>query len=133
MGVIGLVANITAVWVLSSSRNHNLNLRAAFLEVVNDALGSVAVIISALVIGATGWTQADALAGILISLLIVPRAVAILRHAGSVRQGGGQKERRYDQSDRCTNHLSLLLDLSLRSSTRRDDWERRLSGHDHAE
>ena len=84
MGAIGLLANIASGAVLSASRDHNLNLRAAFLEVVNDALGSVAVIVSALVITATGWTQADALAGMLISILIIPRAVTILRHAGSV-------------------------------------------------
>ena len=59
-------------------------MRAAFLEVVNDALGSVAVIASALVIQYTGWTQADALAGMLISILILPRTLAILRQAGSV-------------------------------------------------
>ncbi len=84
MGVTGLLANIASVAVLSASRDHNLNLRAAFLEVVNDALGSVAVIVAALVIGAAGWTQADALAGMLISILIIPRAITILRHAGSV-------------------------------------------------
>jgi cobalt-zinc-cadmium efflux system protein len=84
LGVLGLGANITSVVVLSAGRGHNLNMRAAFLEVVNDAFGSVAVIVSALVIQYTGWTQVDALAGMLISVLIVPRAVTILRQAGSV-------------------------------------------------
>jgi cobalt-zinc-cadmium efflux system protein len=84
LGIVGLVANIVAVLVLSGGRGHNLNMRAAFLEVVNDAFGSVAVIVSALVIQFTGWTQADAVAGMLISVLILPRAVSILRQAGSV-------------------------------------------------
>lgn len=84
LGILGLTANIISVWVLSGSRGHNLNMRAAFLEVVNDAFGSVAVIVSALVIQYTGWTQADAVAGMLISVLIGPRAIAILRQAGSV-------------------------------------------------
>lgn len=84
LGIIGLAANIASVVVLSAGRGHNLNMRAAFLEVVNDALGSVAVIVSALVIAATGWTQADAIAGMTISVLIFPRAVKILRQAGSV-------------------------------------------------
>ncbi|MEA5116086.1 MAG: cation diffusion facilitator family transporter [Propionicimonas sp.] len=84
LGVVGLVANIASVLVLSRGRGHNLNMRAAFLEVVNDAFGSLAVIVSALVIRYTGWTQADAVAGMLIAVLIVPRAVAILRQAGSV-------------------------------------------------
>jgi len=84
LGVIGLVANTASILVLSAGRGHNLNMRAAFLEVVNDALGSIAVIVSAIVIATTGWTQADAIAGMTISVLIIPRAVKILRQAGSV-------------------------------------------------
>lgn len=83
-GVIGLVGNIASIAVLASARGANLNLRAAFLEVVNDALGSVAVIAGALVIAATGWLQADALAGMLISVLIVPRTLALLRETTGV-------------------------------------------------
>ena len=84
LGILGLVANFASVLVLSAGRGHNLNMRAAFLEVVNDAFGSLAVIISALVIQFTGWTRVDALAGMVIAVLILPRAVAILRQAGSV-------------------------------------------------
>jgi cobalt-zinc-cadmium efflux system protein len=84
LGIVGLGANVASVLVLAGGRGHNLNMRAAFLEVVNDALGSVAVIVSALVIQFTGWTQADAVAGMVISVLILPRALTILRQAGSV-------------------------------------------------
>lgn len=83
-GIVGLAGNIAAMLVLASGRSANLNLRAAFLEVVNDALGSVAVIISAIVIATTGWTRADAVAGMLISLLIVPRTVILLRETTHV-------------------------------------------------
>ncbi|MEE1622730.1 cation diffusion facilitator family transporter [Zafaria sp. Z1313] len=83
-GIIGLVGNIASMLVLSAGRGANLNMRAAFLEVVNDALGSVAVIVSAIVIATTGWERADALAGMLISVLIVPRTLKILREAGSI-------------------------------------------------
>lgn len=83
-GIVGLLGNIASLLVLSAGREANLNLRAAFLEVLNDALGSVAVIVSAVVIATTGWTRADALAGMLIAALIVPRAVTILRAAGRV-------------------------------------------------
>lgn len=74
-GIAGLVGSIVSMLVLSSGRGANLNMRAAFLEVVNDALGSVAVIMSAVVIALTGWTRIDALAGMLIAGLIVPRAL----------------------------------------------------------
>jgi len=83
-GVVGLAGNLVSILVLSGGRGANLNLRAAFLEVVNDALGSAAVIVSAVVIALTGWTRIDALAGLLIAALIVPRAVTILREAGSI-------------------------------------------------
>ncbi|MHA6508559.1 cation diffusion facilitator family transporter [Tessaracoccus sp. Y1736] len=83
-GIVGLVGNIVAMLILGAGRAANLNMRAAFLEVVNDALGSVAVIISAIVISLTGWTRIDAIAGMLIAALIVPRAITILKEAGGI-------------------------------------------------
>lgn len=80
-GIIGLVGNAVSIVVLAGSRSSNLNMRAAFLEVVNDALGSVAVIVAAVVIGLTGWLQADAVASILIGSLILPRTIRLLRES----------------------------------------------------
>ena len=54
------------------------------LEVLNDALGSVAVVVSAVVMMATGWSGFDAVAGGLIALLMIPRAVRLLVSAGRV-------------------------------------------------
>lgn len=78
-GIIGLAGNIASMLIIAGGRGHNLNMRAAFLEVVNDALGSVAVIVAAVVIALTGWMRADSLAALLISALIVPRAIALLK------------------------------------------------------
>jgi cobalt-zinc-cadmium efflux system protein len=78
-GIIGLVGNIAALVVLSTARSANFNLRAAFLEVMNDALGSVAVIVASVVISLTGWTRADAVAALLIGALILPRSLILLR------------------------------------------------------
>jgi cobalt-zinc-cadmium efflux system protein len=83
-GIIGLVGNVASLMVLTSSRSESFNLRAAFLEVMNDALGSVAVILAAIVIALTGWGGADAVAGILIGVLILPRAIKLLRETTSV-------------------------------------------------
>lgn len=83
-GIVGLVGNAASITVLASSRTANLNLRAAFLEVLNDALGSVAVIVAAIVIATTGWTRADAVVSLLIAVLIVPRTVALLRDSARV-------------------------------------------------
>jgi cobalt-zinc-cadmium efflux system protein len=83
-GIIGLLGNVAAIIVLASSRSSTMNLRAAFLEVVNDALGSIAVIVAAIVIALTGFVLADAIAAIVIGALILPRAVLLLRETTNV-------------------------------------------------
>ena len=77
-GAVGLAGNIASMVVLSPARKANFNMRAAFLEVTADALGSVGVILAAVVIWTTGWQQADAVAGLLIAALIIPRALKLL-------------------------------------------------------
>ena len=83
-GAIGLVANIVGIAILASGRGADLNMRAAFLEVLNDALGSVAVLIAAAVIATTGWLQADAVASLFIGVLIIPRTFSLLRETVDV-------------------------------------------------
>lgn len=78
-GIVGLLGNAVGIALLARSRDENLNLRAAFLEVVNDALGSVAVLVAAATIALTGWLQADAIASLIIGLLILPRTWKLLR------------------------------------------------------
>jgi cobalt-zinc-cadmium efflux system protein len=80
-GVIGLVGNLIGIAVLAGVRSENLNMRAAFLEVVNDALGSLAVLVAAVLIAVAGWLRADAVASLLIGVLIVPRTLRILRES----------------------------------------------------
>lgn len=83
-GIVGLAGNLISLAALSGGKDSNLNMRAAFLEVINDALGSVAVIVSAIIIATTGWAYADSIAGMLIALLIIPRALIILKESGSI-------------------------------------------------
>jgi cobalt-zinc-cadmium efflux system protein len=56
-------------------------VRGAFLEVAADALGSLAVVASALIVLATGWERADPVASLVIALMIVPRTVRLAREA----------------------------------------------------
>ncbi|WP_156722068.1 cation diffusion facilitator family transporter [Streptomyces apocyni] len=83
-GVIGLVANIISLSLLMRGQRESLNVRGAFLEVLADALGSAAVIISAAVILTTGWQAADPIASLVIGLMIVPRTVKLLRETLNV-------------------------------------------------
>jgi cobalt-zinc-cadmium efflux system protein len=83
-GVVGLAGNLIALAILYRARADTMNSRAAFLEVANDALGSVAVIVAAVVIAATGWQRADAVASLLIGVLILPRTWRLLRETVDV-------------------------------------------------
>ncbi|MFC7306106.1 cation diffusion facilitator family transporter [Streptomyces monticola] len=84
IAVLGLLANLVGLWLLREAKDHSLNLRGAYLEVMGDALGSVAVIVGALIILFTGWQAADPIAAIVIGLLIVPRSWSLLKDAGHV-------------------------------------------------
>ncbi|CCG02185.1 cation diffusion facilitator family transporter [Blastococcus saxobsidens] len=84
-GAVGLAANAIGIVVLTrGGRSSNVNMRAAFLEVLNDTLGSVAVLVAAGVIALTGWHRADAVASLFIAVLIVPRTIRLLRETVSV-------------------------------------------------
>lgn len=83
-GAIGLAGNIASLAVLARGRRENFNMRAAFLEVAADALGSLGVIIAAVVLWTTGWAQADAVAALLIACLIIPRAARLLQETSRV-------------------------------------------------
>lgn len=84
VAVIGLLANAVSLWLLSSAQQHSINVRGAYLEVMGDLLGSVMVIVAAVVVTLTGWAPADAIASLAIAVLIVPRAVALFREVFSV-------------------------------------------------
>lgn len=81
MGILGLAANVGSIFILAGQSEDNMNMKAAFLEVMNDALGSVAVIVSAIVLISTGWAGFDAVAGGIIALMMIPRAFVLLRNA----------------------------------------------------
>ncbi|MBL1069035.1 cation diffusion facilitator family transporter [Streptomyces sp. 7-21] len=80
-GAVGLALNGASLWLLRRGQRESLNVRGAFLEVAADALGSLAVVVAALVIMTTGWQGADPVASLVIALLIVPRTVRLAREA----------------------------------------------------
>jgi cobalt-zinc-cadmium efflux system protein len=83
-GIIGLLGNLVGVALLYRARDASLNMRGAFLEVATDTATSVGVLAAAGIIAATGFTRADAIVSILIGLVIVPRALRLLREAANV-------------------------------------------------
>lgn len=91
-GCIGLVVNIAGLCLLRAGAKESLNVRGAYLEVVGDALGSVAVITAAILITTLDWNLADPIASLLIAAMIVPRAVSLLRDVSEVLLEGSPKD-----------------------------------------
>jgi cobalt-zinc-cadmium efflux system protein len=78
---LGLLLNAAIMWALRSARSHDINVRSAFVHMLGDALGSVAIMGGAVLIRYTGWVQIDPILSILIGVLIVWTAWGIIREA----------------------------------------------------
>ena len=79
VALVGLLANVAVLLVLRSGAKDSIGMRGAYLEVLGDLFGSIAAITAGVVILLTGFSQADAIASLVIAALIVPRALSLLR------------------------------------------------------
>jgi cobalt-zinc-cadmium efflux system protein len=71
VAAVGLLVNLGAAFMLHGSSEHNLNVRGAYLHVIGDLLGSVAAILAAVIILATGWVLADPIISCIVGALIL--------------------------------------------------------------
>jgi cobalt-zinc-cadmium efflux system protein len=75
----GMLVNLAGIRLLGKSSGKSLNVKAAYLEVMSDLLGSLAVIVAAVIMLTTGWYRADPIFGAAIGLFIVPRTWTLLK------------------------------------------------------
>ncbi|MGH3363851.1 MAG: cation diffusion facilitator family transporter [Nocardioidaceae bacterium] len=104
-GAVGLAANTVSLGVLSRRKDSSLNMRGAYLEVLSDLLGSVAVVIAAVVVLVTGYLRADAIASLLIAAMILPRSFTLLREALDVLL---EASPRHVDLDEVRSHLTAV-------------------------
>ena len=81
VAVLGLVVNVIGWFLLREGASESLNVEGAFLEVLADLIGSIGVIIAAVVIQLTGWVPIDPIVGAGIGLFILPRAYRLGRES----------------------------------------------------
>lgn len=84
IAVIGLVVNLASMRLLTSHKDESLNLKGAYLEVWSDMLGSVAVIVGAVVIWLTGWQWVDSLLAVGIGFMVFPRTWVLLKECVNI-------------------------------------------------
>jgi cobalt-zinc-cadmium efflux system protein len=92
VAVAGLLVNVAAYLILHGGDRENLNMRGATLHVMGDLLGSLAAMVAAGVVMATGWTPIDPLLSVLVALLILRSAWSLLRHSSHVLLEGTPSE-----------------------------------------
>ncbi|QIG52131.1 cation transporter [Nordella sp. HKS 07] len=81
VALVGMAVNLVSMRLLAGGSAESLNVRGAYFEVLSDFLGSIAVVIAALIVMTTGWTLADPIVGAAIGLFIVPRTWRLLKDA----------------------------------------------------
>jgi len=99
IAVIGLLVNILVAWILmrGGDTKENLNLRAAFLHVMSDLLGSVGAITAALLIMFFGWAWADPLASVVVAILVLISGWRVTKEALHVLMEGTPKNVSMDE------------------------------------
>jgi cobalt-zinc-cadmium efflux system protein len=81
VAALGLAVNAGGAWLLADGAMQSLNMRAAFLDMWQDVLGSLAAITAGIIILLTGWHYADPLLAAGVGLLILPRTWQLLKSA----------------------------------------------------
>ncbi|HQR57146.1 MAG TPA: cation diffusion facilitator family transporter, partial [Burkholderiaceae bacterium] len=81
---LGLVVNLISMRLLSAGKDTSLNVKGAYLEVWSDMLGSIGVIVGALIIRLTGWSAVDSVIAVAIGLWVIPRTWTLLRESLNV-------------------------------------------------
>jgi cobalt-zinc-cadmium efflux system protein len=88
IGAMALAGNVISVLILRSEKDRNLNVKSAFLHLLFDAISSVGVMASALIIAATGWVSADLVVSLVISLMIVGGSSGLLKSIYTILMEG---------------------------------------------
>lgn len=92
VAVIGLIINLISMKILVSSAQDSLNVKGAYLEVLSDALGSVGVIIGAVIIYFTHWYWVDTIIAVLIGFWVLPRTWILLKQSINILLEGVPEE-----------------------------------------
>lgn len=88
IAMIGLVANLASMKMLHSSKQHNINVRAAYLHLVADSLGSVGAVIAGAVLWATDWRPIDPIITLIFSALMLFSSWELVKEAVGVLMEG---------------------------------------------
>ncbi|MFC9690583.1 cation diffusion facilitator family transporter [Kribbella sp. NPDC056951] len=83
-GVVGIVVNLFATWLISKANRSSLNVEGAFQHILNDLFAFIATAIAGLIVLLTGFARADAIAALVVAALMLKAGVALVRDSGRI-------------------------------------------------
>jgi len=114
VATVGIAVNITAAWMLARANRSSLNVQGAFRHVLTDLYGFIGTVIAGVIILATGFTRADAIASLLVVGLMLKAAAELLRDSGRILLEAAPKTMNLDDVRAhllATEHVRGLHDL----------------------
>ena len=111
VAAIGLAVNGIGAWLLRRGAADSLNVKGAYFEVISDALGSLGVLLAAVILIVTGWRRADPLIGAAIGLFIIPRTWTLLRQATDILLEATPSHIDIDEVERVIRAIAGVLDV----------------------
>ena len=82
--LLGVVVNIAAAWAISKANRTSLNVEGAFQHIITDLYGFIATAIAGLVVVTTGYARADAIASLVVVVLMVKAGIGLVRESGLI-------------------------------------------------
>lgn len=121
VAIFGLIVNLISMRLLTGKKDESLNVKGAYLEVWADMLGSVGVIVGAVIIYLTGWEWVDSVIAVGIGFMVFPRTWVLLKECINILLEGvpvGLDLRKLEQSVLSVSGVAEIHDLHVWSLTK---------------
>ncbi|MFD7154318.1 cation diffusion facilitator family transporter [Kribbella sp. NPDC059898] len=83
-GLVGIVVNLLATWLISKANRSSLNVEGAFQHILNDLFAFIATAIAGLIVLLTGFARADAIAAFVVAVLMLKAGIGLVRDSGRI-------------------------------------------------
>jgi cobalt-zinc-cadmium efflux system protein len=83
-GVVGIVVNLLATWLISKANRSSLNVDGAFQHILNDLFAFIATAIAGLIVLTTGFARADSIAALVVAALMLKAGIGLVRDSGRI-------------------------------------------------
>ncbi len=111
VALVGVAVNLVAAWLLAKANRASLNVEGAYQHILTDLYGFIGTVVAGAVILWTGWTRADAVASLLVVVLMLYAAWGLLRDSGRVLLGAAPEGMDLDEVRRHLLGIHHVIDV----------------------